>query len=155
MDLSDAATLARNLMIKHGLGQWIFEFSRCKSSFGAVRHASKRITLSAPLSEINSVAEVTDTILHEIAHALVGRGVGHGPAWKLKAQLIGARPERCYNTADVKTPVRPWQGVCTTCNKKVLRYRRRTIFHIPCLSADKTTGKIVWQNNPAIKVPKI
>ena len=36
--------------------------------------------------------DVTNTILHEIAHALAGAKPGHGPAWKTVARRIGATP---------------------------------------------------------------
>ena len=35
---------------------------------------------------------MTDTILHEIAHAIAGVEAGHGPAWKAVAQRLGATP---------------------------------------------------------------
>ena len=33
-----------------------------------------------------------DNLLHEIAHAIVGREAGHGPLWKVTARRIGATP---------------------------------------------------------------
>ena len=35
---------------------------------------------------------MTDTILHEIAHAIAGANAGHGPVWKAVAKRIGAAP---------------------------------------------------------------
>jgi hypothetical protein len=43
----------------------------------------------------NGAEEIVDTILHEIAHALVGPRHGHDTVWKAKCTDIGARPERC------------------------------------------------------------
>ena len=37
--------------------------------------------------------QVTDTILHEIAHALAGTAARHGPAWRKIALRIGATPK--------------------------------------------------------------
>lgn len=39
--------------------------------------------------------QVTDTILHEIAHALAGPAARHGPAWKSIARRLGATPKSC------------------------------------------------------------
>jgi predicted SprT family Zn-dependent metalloprotease len=39
-------------------------------------------------------AEITDTLLHEIAHALVGPRHGHDLVWQAKCIEIGARPKR-------------------------------------------------------------
>jgi predicted SprT family Zn-dependent metalloprotease len=45
------------------------------------------IGLSRLLVEVNDVIQVTDTILHEIAHALT-LGDGHGYAWKRVLRLV-------------------------------------------------------------------
>ena len=37
-------------------------------------------------------AEIRDTVLHEIAHALVGPEARHGPEWKAIAKRLGATP---------------------------------------------------------------
>ena len=47
-----------------------------------------------------SLRQVTDTILHEIAHALAGPGAGHGPAWKATASRLGATPKSCAPESD-------------------------------------------------------
>ena len=49
--------------------------------------------------------EVRDTILHEIAHALVGPGHGHDAVWKAKCVEVGAKPE-----AAAATPTCPRAG---------------------------------------------
>jgi hypothetical protein len=58
--------------------------------------------------------QVTDTILHEIAHALT-LGDGHGYAWKRKCIEIGAKPERCYTNKDTVFTMR-YQAICGGCN---------------------------------------
>jgi hypothetical protein len=40
-------------------------------------------------SKIVKRSEILDTILHEIAHALVGHKEAHGPVWVAKAKEIG------------------------------------------------------------------
>src|SRR5262249_35413457 len=61
-------------------------------------HAAEpgRIELSVHFAASNLDEEVTDTLLHEIAHALVGPGHGHDEVWRAKCREIGARPEACY-----------------------------------------------------------
>ena len=44
-----------------------------------------------------SVDHITDTILHEIAHALVGPRHGHNAIWRQKAREIGCTAMRCHN----------------------------------------------------------
>lgn len=107
-----------------GLNDWRFGFDQAKQRFGVCRHSRKEISLSAPLVSLNDEAQVTDTILHEIAHALAGPAAKHGPVWKAFAVKVGANPSRCYDSAAVVTPAAPWLLVCDTCGHTIERHRR-------------------------------
>ena len=61
---------------------WSFEFNRRKRSLGLCFHHRKAVELSLHLVEHNGPEEVLDTLLHEIAHALVGPRHGHDAVWK-------------------------------------------------------------------------
>ncbi len=98
-------------MDEHGLTDWEFGWDRAVRRAGAARHRLKQITLSAKLMKQFPASQARDTILHEIAHALVGPGHGHGPVWKAKAASIGARPQRCYDSSIAKVPGN-WVGTC-------------------------------------------
>lgn len=126
MDLSSAESLARQLMAEHRLSDWRFAFDRSRRRFGVCRWNSRTIGLSRPLTELNGEAQVRDTILHELAHALAGRAAGHGPAWRAMAQAIGARPRRCYEDHVVATPALPYRYKCPICghSKQVARRSR-------------------------------
>lgn len=102
MDVFVAERLARFLMQQHGLTGWRFGWDRAKRRFGCCWTQERRITLSRPLVRLNSESEVRDTILHEIAHALVPGG--HTAAWRRKCLEIGAKPDRCFDRADVQVP---------------------------------------------------
>jgi hypothetical protein len=47
--------------------------------------------------------EIRVTFLHEIAHALVPRGTGHGPDWQCKASSLGVP------LFDIKRHARAWE----------------------------------------------
>lgn len=98
-----ASDTARNLMEAHGLWAdgWRFEFDNGRRRFGCCRYGPRVISLSRYLVRLNSEDEVRNTILHEIAHALVGPGVGHGPEWKRMARRIGADPQRTHDSTTV------------------------------------------------------
>lgn len=102
MDVEEAAGLARQLMQQHGLHDWRFGWDRARRRFGCCWQRRKLITLSRPLTALNDRAEVLDTLLHEIAHALSPGG--HTDAWRRMCIKIGARPERCYSNDRVKVP---------------------------------------------------
>jgi hypothetical protein len=95
MNIAEAEKLARELMQQHGLEGWQFKWDRAKKRLGSCNYTRRRITLSAHQTKNREVVEVKDTILHEIAHALLPPRSGHGKLWKAKCVEIGAKPQRC------------------------------------------------------------
>lgn len=125
MNLFEAGHLARALMNQHGLGDWSFAFDHARRRFGRCDYTHRRITLSRPLTFLNPLEEVRDTILHEIAHALAP-GDHHGPRWRAMCLRIGARPARCYSDERVIAPPRKAAAYlmgCPACNWWVQRHR--------------------------------
>lgn len=123
MDLHEASFLARDLMDYHGLLLWGFGFDRAKRRCGNCNFGKRKITLSRHYTELNSRQEVTDTVLHEIAHAIAGFKAGHGPEWKRVAQRIGAKPQRCAD-ASVEMPKAKWRLMCQEGHDFGPRHRR-------------------------------
>lgn len=95
MDTRDAHDLARALLAQHGLTSWSVEWDSAKTRAGVCRFPEQTIGLSAPLTRLHDEAEVRDTILHEIAHALAGPQAKHGPRWRQVARSIGCSGRRC------------------------------------------------------------
>lgn len=126
VDLADARFLAQALLRKHGLHNWVFAFNRRRRVFGVCDFQKRTIYLSSPLAELNGEAEVRDTLLHEIAHALAGPKAGHGPVWQGVARAVGAKPRRCYSSQEVQQPQGRYQLVCPSCGHAEVRYRRPT-----------------------------
>lgn len=122
----DAIRLAWKLMKEHNVEDWGFEFDRAKNRFGCCHHDSRKITLSKHFVEKNSEELVTQTILHEIAHALVGGEYGHGKPWKRVARLLGYSGNRCCSN-EVELPNRNYEGTCPSCGRIIHRHRRRDI----------------------------
>lgn len=124
MDPGAATRLARELMLRHGLVAWSVGLDRAKTRAGACHFRDRRITLSGPLTRLHSEAEVTETILHEIAHALVGPQHGHDGVWRAAARRIGATGERCVPESAPRL-VGDWTGRCPR-GHEVSRHRRPT-----------------------------
>ena len=180
MRLPDARKLALELMAEHGLmqtgrapdfwnGVWRFTFDNAVNRFGMCRWDGT-ISLSRVLVKLNADAEVRDTILHEIAHALAGHANGHNHVWKRIAQRIGARPERCYSRSRVTTPDPKFVGHCQTqgcrgfytnrrrdtwclrCARLALGYvrgstRDEAVYWTNLTPEERTQLSIVWQRN--------
>lgn len=122
MDPQTAVAMARRLLREHGLDDWTIRLDRAKTRAGVCRFASREIGLSAPLTRLHSEAEVRDTILHEIAHALVGPQHGHDEVWRRRALAIGSSGERCVSE-DSPTVRGDWLGTCPA-GHTVARHRR-------------------------------
>ena len=124
MELDKARGLAKALMRQHGLADWEFAFDRAKTRAGACRPSLRRLSLSAPWTRIHDDVQVRDTILHEIAHALVGARHGHDEVWRRKALEIGCSASRCFAAGDDRPPA-AWVGTCPA-GHAVEQHRRPT-----------------------------
>ena len=139
MDLPTAGQMALSLMREHGLLEagWSFGFNRGRRQLGLCRYDRKRIELSSHFVMGNGEVEVRQTVLHEVAHALVGpSGPGrrsrrfggadhsraHGAAWRAACVYVGIEPERLNRTATV--PAGAWRAVCGGCGVEHQRHRR-------------------------------
>ena len=90
--LIKVAREARELMDRHGLSEWAFRFNAARRTLGLCKEKEKVIQLGRHHALHDDPSQVTDTILHEIAHALAGAKAGHGPAWREVAKRLGATP---------------------------------------------------------------
>ncbi len=114
MPLTEVAALGEHLIQEHQVRSglkagWQFAFDLAPARGGLCRYRDKQITLSVTYCLKASKEEIADTILHEIAHAIVGPKHGHDATWKAAAQQIGCTAERCHHVQH--TPPR-WCGQC-------------------------------------------
>jgi predicted SprT family Zn-dependent metalloprotease len=149
MEIEVAKRMALRLMHEHGLYSrgWTLHIGRGARLFGACHHSRRCITLSGPLIALNNEAEVRDTILHEIAHALVSQDAGHGPRWKACAIAVGARPQRCA-AVSVRQPAKTWIMTCPACGQSGERYRRRRVSCGKCAREFDDRFLLVWTRKP-------
>ena len=111
MELRAAYDMAAGLLREHGLDGWRVELDGAKRRAGVCRYADRVIGLSAPMTRVHTEDLVRDTVLHEIAHALVGPHHGHDAVWRRTAVRLGASGERCVSV-DSPTVIGAWIGVC-------------------------------------------
>lgn len=124
MQTTAALRLARTLLDEHGLRDWTVGLDRAKTRAGATHFGKHRITLSGPLTRVHDDALVRDTILHEVAHALVGPAHGHDAVWKAKAREVGASDSRCFSSEQA-TALAPFIGTCSA-GHEIRRHKRPT-----------------------------
>lgn len=131
MNLNNAEKMAVDLMAQHGLrnysdslGFWRFEFDNAKRRSGYCLGDVRIISMSKYYVRLNDESAVRNTILHEIAHALVGGEHHHDEVWRQKAIEIGSDGRRCRNAEETVTVPAPYEAVCPGCNRTVTAYRR-------------------------------
>ena len=119
--LSAVESEAMALLSKHGLHDWRFTFDHANRRGGLCSYTAQVISMSERFVLHADNAEVTDTILHEIAHALVGPNHGHDKVWQQTAKQIGCTGNR---THDVKFSKARWLIKCTQCDWQVPRHKK-------------------------------
>lgn len=122
MEIEKALSLLRTYLDKFGLHDWTIGIDRALERRGRVTYDIKHITLSRFLIPIATKEEIIEAILHEVAHALVGPGFGHGEVWKAKYLEIGGNGKTTF-TGD--SPSHKWKAVCPSCQKEFFRHRRQ------------------------------
>ena len=150
MNIHDAEKLAKELMSQHGLNEWSFQFDHAKKRFGYCSYREKTISLSKHLTELNDEFHVKDTILHEIAHALVAGEktslrVHHGKEFMRKCVEIGATPQRCYPKEVIKPKDYKWKAVCKNCGKEHFKYIKHKRRKWSCTCSDREGFDPRWK----------
>lgn len=128
------------LLYKHKLApEWTFVLSNTIRRFGSCSYSSKKIRVSAKLAEINSDQEVVNTILHEIAHALVGPRHGHNEVWRREAIALGCNGRRTHSA---RMP--NWIASCMSCPRtwELQRLPKRVKYRCP--DCTRAQGREVW-----------
>lgn len=147
MDIDEARVLAEGLMRQHHLARWVLVFDGARTRAGVCRFASHEIGLSRVLTALHGPDLVRETVLHEIAHALVGPRHAHDAVWQAKARSIGSDGRRRMS-ASAPRPVAPWVGTCPR-GHATTRHRRpaRPSSCPRCARAFDLAHLLVWRLN--------
>jgi predicted SprT family Zn-dependent metalloprotease len=122
MNREAAIRIGRQKMDENGLQDWKIKTETAYSRAGVCFHYEKEIRLSEQYIARMPDEEITDTILHEIAHALLPAGHGHDDVWRDTCIRIGARPKRCV--PEGITVERKWVAICPTCGGRFGRMKK-------------------------------
>lgn len=152
-ELAELASLANRLMHHYGLrpdpwgdpevpdagkGRWTFAWDRGINRRGLTSYSARRISHSRVHAEHISVRSFVETVLHEIAHALVGPTHKHDEVWRSTAIAIGDTGNRLYEdrpAALMAATAPPFVGTCPNCKREVRKHRRSRVACRHCCDA--------------------
>ena len=121
--LAGAIELATQLMKEYGLVGWRLKLDNARRRAGQCDYNTKVISLSRLYVRNADNNHIRDTILHEIAHALVGPYHGHDAIWRQKAREIGCTATRCHALNFSRAR---WQMKCPNGCFSIERHRRKS-----------------------------
>jgi predicted SprT family Zn-dependent metalloprotease len=96
-EIDAIAQHARELLEQHHLSLWRFRFDNGRKRVGSCQYGPQVISLAYEFAKHAPAEEIHDTLLHEIAHALVGKAHQHDDVWRTKAIAIGCSGKRCHD----------------------------------------------------------
>jgi len=106
------------------LNYWSFGYDSAKTRAGLCSYTKRHISISRYLCEIHSIADVRQTVLHEIAHARCGPQAAHGRVWLQTAKSMGYLNKK-FTGKEIGREIAPWQGFCPG-NHEHYAYRQPT-----------------------------
>jgi predicted SprT family Zn-dependent metalloprotease len=145
MEVDHATEIANRLLRENGLIDWDVRLNKNKRRLGACKQYLKRIELSEHYVQRNEIEHVIDTILHEIAHALVGCEHGHDAVWKEMCMRLGCKPKACEG--DVDMPAGDWHAQCQSCKQDFFRHRKPlSVRGMYCIKCGPEAGRLTFAN---------
>lgn len=140
---------AEALIALHLDPSWSFAFDRATRRAGLCDYTRKRITVSRHLAERFDDDAIHQVLLHEVAHALAGAGVGHGPQWRRIARELGYVGGRTHDGPIADDRAR-WRGHCPR-GHEFVRFRRpsRTVSCGRCSRRFSAAAIITWHEAAA------
>jgi predicted SprT family Zn-dependent metalloprotease len=119
-------------MDEHGLDEWSIAMDRATKRAGVCYPQRKLLSFSKLIMGAYDEAEVRNTVLHEIAHALVGARHGHDVVWRLKFISLGgngkARTEASETVAKAIEGQSKYRATCAGCGETYSAQRRKKSF---------------------------
>ena len=96
-ELQAIAARATAWIVAHQLAGWSFQFDHATKRAGCCNYQTQVISLASAYARAAADEAIDDTLLHEIAHALVGKAHGHDRVWQAQAIALGCTGQRCHD----------------------------------------------------------
>ena len=138
-----AQLLERHLNTGAPATWWRFRFETATARAGICRYTTRTIALSVSYVLRAPWDDVRDTLLHEIAHAIVGPGHAHDAVWQTAARRIGCTANRC---STLTHSLKRWIGECPRCRDRWFRQRLTATVRQRSI-CPRCRSRIAWRIN--------
>lgn len=108
-----AISIAESMLKTNGLTDWSVGVNARRNTLAETWHEEKKIMFSKYFIALATKEQFTGVSLHEIAHALLGPGFGHGDEFVETCMNMGLHPE--YTSGDVKVSINRYRFTCPSC----------------------------------------
>ena len=149
---TQAAKLIADLMIENGLSDWTIKTNAKRSALAETYYTRKEIQFSKFFLMVADKDHVTGVALHEIAHALVGVGHGHGKVFQDKCKEISPNADYAQRSVSIVS-LRRFLLTCPSCgqsgshNSSLVRYCGK------CFAKDQS--KVKFEVKPNVLEVKV
>lgn len=130
--IDQAQELGQKILDEHNVSHKL-KFNNTRNTVGTTNHDTKVITLSRFFVKLATVEDFKGVLLHEITHALLGPGHGHGPEFMAKCREIGG-----FDVISKSYHIHTYRGSCSECGQTgTTNVRKRNVLCGLCSANDK------------------
>ena len=122
-EFNEFLKFANKTLIEFNLKDWSISIDHSKRRAGACFYNTQILSFSKTYLRKAEKKDIKDTLLHEIAHALVGPGNAHNSIWKNKAIEIGCSG-KIYQDFEFSKP--KWIKFCENGCWKIKCFRKKS-----------------------------
>jgi hypothetical protein len=125
-------TIARGqtLLLENELSDWTITTNKKRCSLAETLHQYKVISFSRYFLIIATKKQYDEATLHEIAHALVGPGKGHGSVFMEQCKKLCTDEQ--YISDAIDYPIRKYTRICPRCGQRGGYHTNNRLRCAPC-----------------------
>lgn len=141
-----AAKLIADLMIENGLSDWTIKTNSKRTALAETYHNRKEIRFSKYFLMIANKDQLTGVTLHEVTHAVLGKGYGHGEVFEKKCKEIS--PNGDYSKRAVSdVSIHRYIITCPECGQSGGENQVRERYCGKCFNKNKSKVAFVSKEN--------
>lgn len=130
LKIEQSLARGKDMLFEHGLHGWVVTTNRKRSCIAETYHSNRVISYSKYFLLQASEEQFVGITLHEIAHAILGPGVGHGDKFTDLCTRISPTPVYACEAVDI--PIRRYIMSCPSCGYSGNHNENKTLYCAKC-----------------------